>query len=227
MIASLSLLRISDLVNDLQDLTVAVTRIARAAELSRATSNQLSFAEQKGWEIVEDEYQISGLLVAGSKPVDHSHRDLDRGVSGLEFKNGTPQDDRSLVNKSDSHTEKSTAVDFETELSHPKWCGMLTAMVLRTRSSFAYHLQKTFCLLRTEHYDFGYDFVPDHPPSLGSLWSDVPIYVCSRKESCKLEEGDLHHHLCPQLLVLQWTSSRHSVPWESTFFGTSQDSSPS
>ena len=61
--------------------------------------------------------------------MDHSHRDLDRGVSGLEFKNGTPQDDRSLVNKSDSHTEKSTAVDFETELSHPKWCGMLTAMV--------------------------------------------------------------------------------------------------
>lgn len=159
--------------------------------------------------------------------MDHSHRDLDRGVSGLEFKNGTPQDDRSLVNKSDSHTEKSTAVDFETELSRPKWCGMLTAMVLRTRSSFAYHLQKTFCLLRTEHYDFGYDFVPDHPPSLGSLWSDVPIYVCSRKESCKLEEGDLHHHLCLQLLVLQWTSSRHSVPWESTFFGTSQDSSPS
>ena len=81
--------------------------------------------------------------------MDHSRRDLDRGVSGLEFKNGTPQDDCSLVNKSDSHAEKSTAVDFETELSHPKWCGMLTAMVLRTRSSFAYHLQKTFCLLRS------------------------------------------------------------------------------
>jgi len=59
---------ISDLVTALQDLTVAVTRIARAAELSRATSNQLSFAEQEGWEIVEDEYQTSELLVAGGKP---------------------------------------------------------------------------------------------------------------------------------------------------------------
>ena len=78
-----------------------------------------------------------------------SHPGLDRGGSEKEFRKGTAQDDRSQVNKPYSQTDKSTAVDFETLLSHPKWCGMLPALVLRTRSSFAFHLQKTFCLQRS------------------------------------------------------------------------------
>lgn len=53
---------ISDLVSALQELTVVVTRIARSAELSRASATQASFAEQEGWEIVEDEYHTSDLL---------------------------------------------------------------------------------------------------------------------------------------------------------------------
>ena len=78
-----------------------------------------------------------------------SHLGLDYGGGEKEFKKGTVQDDRSQVNKPHSQPEKSTAVDFETMLSHPKWCAMLPALVLRTRSSFAYHLQKTFCLPRS------------------------------------------------------------------------------
>lgn len=53
---------ISDLVSALQGLTVVVTRIARSAELSRASATPLSVAEQEGWEVVEDEYQTSELL---------------------------------------------------------------------------------------------------------------------------------------------------------------------
>ena len=59
---------IADLVTALQDLTVAVTRIAHSSGTATGAS-AASFAEREGWEIVEEEYLPSNLSVPGGELV--------------------------------------------------------------------------------------------------------------------------------------------------------------
>ena len=75
--------------------------------------------------------------------------DLDSSGRVGEFNGKSDSQGCSFSNKKDSHVGLGTGVDFETELTLPKWCGMLTPMVLRTRSSFAFYLLKSFRLERS------------------------------------------------------------------------------
>ncbi len=70
--------------------------------------------------------------------------ELDKGCGACEFNGKLNHNGSSASNKKDSLLGFGTGVDFETELTLPKWCGMLTSMVLRTRSSFAFYLLKSF-----------------------------------------------------------------------------------
>ena len=61
-----------------------------------------------------------------------------------------PAGDR-RTKKPDSRHEvlHGATLDFETTMTHSKWCGMLAAMVLRSRSPFSIHLQRSFRLHRS------------------------------------------------------------------------------
>ena len=75
--------------------------------------------------------------------------ELDNGSGLSEFRDCAHHPGCSASNKKISHRGLGTGVDFETEMTHSKWCGMLTSMVLRSRSPFAFYLQKTFRLSRS------------------------------------------------------------------------------
>ena len=75
--------------------------------------------------------------------------DLDDGSGPFEFRDSADHPGCSASNKKISHRGLGTGVDFETEMTHSKWCGMLTSMVLRSRSPFAFYLQRTFRLSRS------------------------------------------------------------------------------
>ena len=75
--------------------------------------------------------------------------ELDTGSGLSEFRDCADHPGCSASNKKISHRGLGTGVDFETEMTHSKWCGMLTSMVLRSRSPFAFYQQKTFRLSRS------------------------------------------------------------------------------
>ena len=77
--------------------------------------------------------------------------ELDRG-GAEEFRGRDPYEGERQTKKLDSQHEvvHVSTLDFETTMTHSKWCGMLPAMVLRSGTTFSYHLQKSFCLQRSQ-----------------------------------------------------------------------------